>query len=116
MKYAVFLRGVNVGGHGKLPMAELRTALEGAGFAEVSTHLASGNAVVAVPGRSSAATVAERVRDAITAAFGTSPEVLVRTHADLVKVIEANPFQEAAEDKPSWYHVFLLSEQPDRKA
>ncbi len=116
MKYAIFLRGVNVGGHGKLAMADLQTALGDAGFEDVSTYLASGNAVVSTTGRTSAAKVEERVRDAIVSTAGASPEVIVRTHAELRKVIDANPFPEAASDKPAWYHVFFLSAQPDRKA
>ena len=116
MKYAVFLRGVNVGGHGKLSMGELRGALETAGFADVATHLASGNAVVSLPGRRSTKSVADRVTTAIEAALGASPALVVRTHAELSAVIDANPFPDAATEKPSWFHVFFLSEQPDRKA
>jgi uncharacterized protein (DUF1697 family) len=116
VKFAVFLRGVNVGGHGRLPMADLKTALEAAGFDEVSTYLASGNAVVSVPGRSSAATVEDRVREAIVTGFGASPELVVRTHRELATVIDANPFPAAAEEKPAWFHVFFTSVPPDPKA
>lgn len=113
MKYAVLLRGINVGGHGKLAMADLRTILSDAGFAEVSTYLASGNAVVATSGRAAPCAVAGRVREALTAARGESPGVLVRTHQELTAVIKANPFTAAAADKPSWFHVAFLSAEPD---
>lgn len=113
MKYAIFLRGVNVGGRGKLSMGDLRDALEGAGFADVSTYLQSGNAVVSVPGRSSVAKVADRVESAIVTALGAVPQLVVRTHRDLLAVIDANPFATAAEEKPAWLHVFFLSAQPD---
>lgn len=116
MKYAIFFRGVNVGGHGKLSMAELRDALEADGFDDVSTYLQSGNAVVGVPGRSSTAKIGERVRLALVNGLGASPELVVRTHAELTKVIDANPFPGPADEKPSWFHVFFLSEKPDRKA
>jgi uncharacterized protein (DUF1697 family) len=116
MKYAVFLRGVNVGGHGKLSMGDLRGALESAGFEDVSTYLQSGNAVVGVRGRSSATAVADRVKAAIVPALGATPELVVRTHAELAKVLDANPFPAAAEEKPAWFHVFFLSVPPDRKA
>jgi uncharacterized protein (DUF1697 family) len=116
VKYAVFLRGVNVGGHGKLPMGDLRNVLEAAGFADVSTYLASGNVVVAVPGRSSVATVEDRVRQAIVTGFGAGPELVVRTHTDLVTVVEDNPFPAAADEKPAWYHVFFTSAPPDATA
>lgn len=43
-RYIALLRGVNVGGKNKLPMAELQAILEGLGCAEVRTYLNSGNA------------------------------------------------------------------------
>ena len=43
--WAALLKGVNVGGNRKLPMAELKLFLEGLGFADVKTLLASGNVV-----------------------------------------------------------------------
>lgn len=46
MRYLCLLRGVNVGGKNKLSMTELRTALESAGFYNVSTYINSGNALV----------------------------------------------------------------------
>ena len=44
--YLVLLRGINVGGRNTVPMAELRKVLEDAGFSNVSTYIASGNAFV----------------------------------------------------------------------
>jgi uncharacterized protein (DUF1697 family) len=41
--YLVLLRGINVGGKNKVPMAELRKVLEDLGFENVSTYIASGN-------------------------------------------------------------------------
>src|SRR5262249_21651827 len=107
VKYAVFLRGVNVGGRGELAMADLRDALEAAGFGDVATYLQSGNAVVGVPGRSSAAKVEDRVRAAIVTALGASPELVVRTHAELVALIDGNPYPAAADEKPAWLHLFF---------
>jgi uncharacterized protein (DUF1697 family) len=116
VKYAIFLRGVNVGGRGKLSMSDLRGALENAGFADVSTYLQSGNAVVSVPGRSAAAKVAGRVEAAIVTALGASPQLVVRTHRELTAVIDGNPFPAAAAEKPAWLHVFFLSAPPDPEA
>ena len=44
--YIALLRAVNVGGTGKLPMAELRAMCESAGFRDVRTYIASGNVVL----------------------------------------------------------------------
>ena len=44
-RYVAFLRGINVGGHHKIPMADLRRALEELGFRKVVTLLNSGNVI-----------------------------------------------------------------------
>jgi len=43
--YIALLRGINVGGHKKTPMAELRSLLEQKGFKDVKTYIQSGNVV-----------------------------------------------------------------------
>ena len=45
-RYVVLLRGINVGKHRQLPMADLKQALDGLGYTEVKTHLRSGNVVL----------------------------------------------------------------------
>ncbi|MGW2995759.1 DUF1697 domain-containing protein, partial [Streptomyces sp. NPDC001193] len=58
-KYAALLRGINVGGARKVPMAELREVLEGLGLTEVRTYLQSGNAVFTSPEKDPAALARE---------------------------------------------------------
>ena len=48
-QYVAFLRGINVGGHHKIPMAELRNVMEEMGFSEVVTLLNSGNVIFDSP-------------------------------------------------------------------
>ena len=43
--YAVLLRGINVGGKNKMPMAQLKSCLEDLGCENVQTYIASGNVV-----------------------------------------------------------------------
>ena len=43
--YVAFLRGINVGGHHKVPMADLRRELEAMSFQKVTTLLNSGNVI-----------------------------------------------------------------------
>jgi uncharacterized protein (DUF1697 family) len=92
--WVALLRAVNVGGTGKLPMVELRDMCAAAGFAEVRTYIASGNVVFRAPGTET------KVKAALEAAlaryFGKPVGVLVRTHAQLVAVVAANPFPDAA--------------------
>jgi uncharacterized protein (DUF1697 family) len=100
----VFLRGINVGGNKKVPMAGLREALTRAGHAGVKTLLQSGNVVL------DKAKPAE-IEKLIEAEFGMRVRVMVRTHAELVQVIEANPFQHH-EDQPSRLAVGFLEKDP----
>jgi uncharacterized protein (DUF1697 family) len=106
-RYAVLLRGVNVGGNKKIAMADLRAVLVGLGHEDVSTLLQSGNAVLTAsdtdPRRLGA-----RIEAALATELGLSSKVLVRTHAQLAAVIDANPFP-TAEAAPARHLVqFLL--------
>lgn len=114
-RYALLLRGVNVGGHRKLPMADLKTVLAGLGHTDVSTYLQSGNAVVTAK-RTTVAKLAAQVQDALAAELGVQTRVLARTHSELAAVVAANPFPDAAADKPAWLHVAFLTAAPDKKA
>ncbi|MGB6191792.1 MAG: DUF1697 domain-containing protein [Terracidiphilus sp.] len=106
LTYVILLRAVNVGSTGKLPMADFRKLLEGLGYAQVETYIQSGNAVVGAKG--SAAATAKAVGAALEKLMGHPVPVIVRTHAELERMIVANPFaQEAAADGARVFAVFL---------
>jgi uncharacterized protein (DUF1697 family) len=92
--YVALLRAINVGGTGKLPMADLRSMCVEAGYARVRTYIASGN-VIFESGRSEAKVVAE-LEKRLAAYAGKPVGVLVRSRAELADVLAANPFPEAA--------------------
>src|SRR5262245_25599815 len=102
-KYAALLRGINVGGNKKLPMAELRTLVEALGHSGVRTHLQSGQAVFAAD-RGDEESLAVELREAIEKRFGFSVDVIVRDHTYLKAVAEACPFP-AAELEARQLHV-----------
>lgn len=95
--YIALLRAVNVGGTGKLPMADLRAMCEAAGFKRARTYIASGNVVF-----ESAAT-ARQVKAALEAQLeryaGKPVGVLVRSGAEMAQVLAANPFPHAAPNR-----------------
>lgn len=101
-----FFRGINVGGHGKLPMAELRELLAGLGLEDVATYVQSGNAVFR-SGREGAAALAARIADAVEEARGFRPAVMVRERRALQRIVDDNPLPDATDD-PKLLHVFLL--------
>ncbi|KPI00638.1 protein of unknown function DUF1697 [Actinobacteria bacterium OV450] len=109
-KYAALLRGINVGGAKKVPMAELREVLTGLGHTGVQTYLQSGNAVFATTGKDPAA-LARELERAIEARFGFAVACLVVDGDYLRAVAEACPFP-AAELEGRQLHATFLSEQP----
>ncbi|MEU9451324.1 DUF1697 domain-containing protein [Streptomyces sp. NPDC048277] len=105
--YAALLRGINVGGKKKLPMAELRALMAGLGYDSVQTYLQSGQAVFA-SGHGDAESLAVELAGAIEERFGFSVDVLVRDHAYLKAIAEACPFP-AAELEGKQLHVTYFS-------
>jgi uncharacterized protein (DUF1697 family) len=105
--YAALLRGINVGGNKKVPMAELRTLLQGLGYEGVSTYLQSGNAVFTAD-HGNEESLAEEVSGAIEKHFGFRVDVLVRDHTYLKAVRAACPFP-AAELEAKQLHVTYFS-------
>ncbi|GAA3377036.1 DUF1697 domain-containing protein [Streptomyces sannanensis] len=108
--YAALLRGINVGGNKKVPMAELRALLEELGHQNVCTYLNSGNAVFTSESSDEDALAAELER-AIEKHFGFPVPVMVRDGGCLKAVAEACPFP-AAELQARQLHVTFFSQQP----
>ncbi|MEV7833667.1 DUF1697 domain-containing protein [Streptomyces subrutilus] len=108
--YAALLRGINVGGHKKVPMAELRTVLEGLGHGDVRTYLQSGNAVFD-SARQDPAGLARELEAAIEAHFGFRVPSLVLDGAHLAAVVAACPFP-VAELEGKQLHATFFSAQP----
>jgi uncharacterized protein (DUF1697 family) len=95
--YIALLRAVNVGGTGKLPMAELRAMCESLGFTKVRTYIASGNVVFV--SKLSEKSVKAKLEGALEAYAGKPVGVQVRTGAELAAVLDANPFKSAAPNR-----------------
>ncbi|NJD29384.1 MAG: DUF1697 domain-containing protein [Chloroflexi bacterium] len=108
--YLALLRGINVGGKNKVPMAELRKVLEGLGFENVSTYIASGN--VFLDSDLSASKVAETIEAALPKAFKLDSDIVkvrVLTADELEAVVKNRP--KGFGDEPSKYHsdaIFLM--------
>ncbi|WP_405590869.1 DUF1697 domain-containing protein [Streptomyces sp. NBC_01092] len=109
--YAALLRGINVGGSRKVPMAELRTLMTGLGHDGVRTYLQSGQAVFASDHGDEESLAAE-LAAAIEKHFGFSVDVIVRDHAYLAAIAANCPFS-AAELEPKQLHVTYFSAPVD---
>ena len=113
--FVAVLRAVNVGGTGKLPMKELKTACEEAGLRKVATYIASGNLVFEHDG------AADRARDIVAAIlrdrFGlTRNHTIIRAPGALAAAIDGNPFAEAAAGRPSRLMLHFLEAVPPEGA
>ena len=109
-RYVVLLRGINVGGKNPVPMARLRGLLEELGYSDVSTYIASGNALLSSD--RPAAEIKARLEEALPRTFTLHSElvaVLVLTQAQLRAVGRKRP--KGFGDHPETYHsdaVFLM--------
>ncbi|HEY3676357.1 MAG TPA: DUF1697 domain-containing protein [Candidatus Tumulicola sp.] len=114
MRYAAFLRAVNVAGNA-LPMAALKAMLhEDLGFGNVRTYLQSGNVVFESKKRNAAALEDALQRETLDR-LGVRTEYFVRTAADLQEILERNPFEREAVDGPSHLIAFILKDAPDQQ-
>ncbi len=110
--WVVLLRGVNVGGHRRVPMADLRAGLAAAGLGEVRTYVQSGNAVF-TGGPEDEAAVAALVRSVVADTCGVDTDVVVRTGAELAALEARLPWPERAAS-PTQLHVLFLDAVPER--
>lgn len=109
--HVALLRGINVGGRNKLPMAELAALFEAEGCTEVRTYIQSGNVVFAPPGPA-VGSLAAAISARIEAVHAMSVPVVLRSAAEMAAVVAANPFLARGAD-PATLHVAFLSEVPD---
>jgi uncharacterized protein (DUF1697 family) len=113
-RHVLLLRGVNVGGNKRVPMAELKTMLTGLGHGNVRTLLNSGNAVFDVARPTPAGKLASTIASAIEDTFGFSSRSFVLTAADLGVVVAENTLA-ATTDNPSRLMVAYFATAADRE-
>jgi uncharacterized protein (DUF1697 family) len=109
--WIALLRGVNVGGNRRVPMADLRLALEGIGLDDVRTYIVSGN-VVFRSRRSDAAALTREIEAAIERRFGFPVAVVLRTAAEMRAVLAADPIPEGSASDPAHRYAVFLSTDP----
>jgi uncharacterized protein (DUF1697 family) len=90
------LRGVNVGGTGKLPMKLWQQQLTSFGLLDVSTYIQSGNAVFRATNRS-LAEWKQQIEDGLQSEFGWRRPAILRSREDWHQMMAANPFKPDAE-------------------
>jgi len=110
-RYALLLRGVNVGTKNSLPMAELRAMLNKIGCTDVRTYVQSGNAVFGT--KLETAELTKAIEGALERYMGRPIVTTLRTHAQMSAIVDANPFAEVATN-PAYLCVTFLSNAPTK--
>lgn len=108
-QYVAFLRAVNVGGTGNLPMADLRRMCGEIGFSQVQTYIASGN--VSFTSNESKHAVKAALEDKLQAYAGKPTKVIVRTAPELRAILDKNPF---SGHDPKLVLAILLDSKPPK--
>lgn len=125
--WIALLRGVNVGGKNKLPMKELVEVFVEAGCEQVKTYIQSGN-VVFTATEKVAASLSAVVEGVIRKRWGFETRVILRSLAEMAKVLKSNPYATDAvaaqrnkseggaseEPKKELYYVMFLADEPSQ--
>ncbi len=101
-RYIALLRGINVGGHKKLPMAELRELLVSLGLKEVQTYIQSGNAVF----DSEEEIAGTYISEAIRKKYGWEVPVLVTSALEVEAILDNCPFPKEKKEKSYFTLLF----------
>ena len=97
----LLLRGINVGGRNRLPMADLKAIAMACGATSAGHYLQSGN--LAVTGTADPEAIAEHIE----AAHGFRPQIMARSLAEWRQIVATNPFPEVID--PKALHLFCLA-------
>jgi uncharacterized protein (DUF1697 family) len=114
--YVALLRGINVGGHNKVKMADLKSMFQSIGLHRVQTYIQSGN--VLFNSADNPNVLRRRIEQEIEKVFALSLTVVLRTSTELERIITNCPFSEAvrreaeASTEAETFYVSLLLEQP----
>lgn len=112
--FVALLRGVNVGGRHKVPMAKLRVACAGIGCDDVQTYIQSGNVVFTA--NAPADLLEKRMEEAIEQTFRFAVPVLVRSASSWRRCIKGNPFSDEAQQEGNWVLLAVSKLPPKSRA
>lgn len=107
--HVALLRGINVGGRNKVPMADLREVVTSLGHAGVTTYIQTGNVLFSTAGTDTSA-MAVALESAITERFGIWSSVVVLSRDELAGVLAGNPYREEPDGRR--VHVLFLGAEP----
>ena len=111
--YIALLRGINVGGHNIIKMAELRQLLESMGLDKVKTYIQSGN--VLFESEEGATQLTQRLEEEIRTTFGFSVPVILRTAEELTRIIQDCPYSLDSLNEGESVQLAFLASKPSQE-
>lgn len=113
-RYVAFLRGINVGGHGKVPMKELRSLCEGLGWQNPRTLLASGNLVFDCQ-QECPESLSSQLQEAVKAQFEVDTPIVVLEGQEFLKILDDDPIETEGK-RSDWLTVMFFTRMPSAAA
>ncbi len=115
MKYISLLRGINVGGHNKILMAQLKALYENNGFKNVVSYIQSGNVLFDSSERN-IDNLCKKIEDAIELKYAFHVPVDIRTHQEMKNILDNSPYKKIlSEEHGSKILVVFLKSEPSRE-
>ena len=114
-RYIALLRGINVGGHKKILMGDLRTLFNKLEYDNIRTYIQTGNIIFDSPKEEDNSTLAHRIEDTILDTYGFEVPVMIRTAEELGTIVKQNPY--AINDKRDidTLYLTLLDTKPNNE-
>jgi uncharacterized protein (DUF1697 family) len=109
-----FLRAINVAGHARVTMNEVRDAFAAAGCQNVQTCIQSGNILFESPVRAST-TLVQQIRNTLGDVLDEAPQVLLRTAEQVEDLVRQDPFRLFQDEADVKRYVAFLAQRPRRK-
>ncbi|MBG9939160.1 DUF1697 domain-containing protein [Bacillus tropicus] len=105
--YIALLRGINVGGHKIIKMADLKQTFESIGLKQVKTYIQSGNIVF--ESEKDIDFLKKRIQTEIKNVFGFDVPVMLRTHEEFINVIKRCPYEVNSLREGESIHIAFLA-------
>ena len=112
-KVISILRGINVSGHNKIPMSELKSLYEELKFKNVTTYIQSGNVIFSTE-QTDFTVLSKQIEKIIFKKYGFDAPVILRNINELQAIVNTNPFLKIKDIDIEKLHVSFLSNYPTK--
>ena len=110
--YIALLRGINIGPHKRIKMADLRRAFKAWGFSNIRTLLATGN-VLFESDETDTMVLQQTIEVGLTETFGFDVPVIIRTLEEMQALADSDPFRGIEVTPDTRLYITFLAEEPD---